>query len=151
MNTKAHTAASVALATGIYATTSSVPTATAALLTGIFMDIDHVIDFFLFSRERFSIMGFTSWCYEGRWNKLTLMFHSYELFILCSFLAYKYPNPAILGAFCGMGLHLILDQIGNRHLIKAFTISRWFYFFTFRAWGGFQKDWLREPKGSPTV
>lgn len=143
MNTKAHTIVSTVLATGIYAATSSLTMASATLFTGIFMDIDHVIDFFLFSGERFSINGFRSWCYEGRWNKLILMFHSYELFILCSFLAYKYPNPVLLGILCGMGLHLILDQIGNRHLIKAFTISKWFYFFAFRAWGGFRKDWLR--------
>ncbi|MBI4745923.1 MAG: hypothetical protein HY786_05130 [Deltaproteobacteria bacterium] len=74
------------------------------------------------------------------------MFHSYELFALYSFLVYKYPNPILVGVLCGMGLHLILDQVGNRYLIKAFVISPWFYFFTFRAWGGFHKDWLRTPR-----
>lgn len=147
MNTKAHIVSSTALATGIYATTSSLTMAASALLSGIFIDIDHVIDFFLFSGERFSFKGFTSWCYEGRWNKLILMFHSYELFVLYSLLVYKYPTPLFVGILCGVGLHLTLDQLGNRHLIKAFTISKWFYFFTFRAWGGFHKDWLRMPKG----
>lgn len=150
MNTKAHTLTSTALAAGLYATTSSVSMASGALLTGIFMDIDHVIDFFILSKERFSINGFVSWCYEGRWNKLVLMLHSYELLALYSLLVYRFPNPFLLGSLCGMGLHLTLDQIGNRHLIKTFTISKWFYFFTFRAWGGFDKDWLRKPKGNPT-
>jgi hypothetical protein len=148
MNTKAHTIASVTLASGIYAGTSSVEMASSALFVGIFLDLDHIIDFFIFSGERFSIKGFTSWCYEGRWNKLILMFHSYELFTIYSFLVYKYPNPILLGILCGMGLHLTLDQLGNRHLIKAFTISKWFYFFTFRAWGKFHKDWLRTPRAA---
>lgn len=146
MTTTAHTIASVVLAAGIYKATSSVEMASAALFVGIFLDIDHIIDFFIFSGERFSISGFTSWCYEGRWNKLILMFHSYELFALYSLLVYNFPNPILLGILCGMGLHLILDQVGNRHLIKAFTISKWFYFFTFRAWGGFRKEWLRTQK-----
>ncbi len=146
MNTAGHTIASTVLAAGIYEATSSVETASAALVVGIFLDIDHIIDFFLFSGEHFSIKGFTSWCYEGRWNKLILMFHSYELLVLYSLLVYKYPNPILVGILCGMGLHLILDQLANRHLIKAFIISKWFYFFTFRAWGKFHKDWLRTPK-----
>ncbi|MBI4745924.1 MAG: hypothetical protein HY786_05135 [Deltaproteobacteria bacterium] len=48
MNTTAHTIASVALATGIYVTASSVAIASSALIVGIFLDIDHIIDFFLF-------------------------------------------------------------------------------------------------------
>jgi len=146
MNTAAHSAASVVLAAGIYEGTSSVETAAAALFVGIFMDLDHIIDFLIFSGERFSVRRFISWCYEGRWNRLVLMLHSYELFVIYSILVYKYPNPILLGVLCGMGLHLILDQLGNRHLIKAFTISKWFYFFTFRAWGKFHKDWLSTPK-----
>jgi len=153
MTTTVHAISSAALAAGIYRATTSLEMASAALFVGIFLDIDHIIDFLIFSGERFSISRFRAWCYEGRWNKLILMFHSYELFVLYSFLVYKYPNPILLGILCGMGLHLTLDQLGNRHLIKAFTISKWFYFFTFRAWGGFHKDWLRtsnvqKPSGS---
>jgi membrane-bound metal-dependent hydrolase YbcI (DUF457 family) len=146
MNTKAHIVSSTALATGIYAATSSLAMAASALLSGIFIDIDHVIDFFIFSGERFSIKGFTSWCYEGRWERLILIFHSYELYLAYGLFVYYHPHPILLGILSGVGLHLFLDQAGNRSLIKAFTISKWFYFFTFRAWGGFHKDWLRTPK-----
>lgn len=146
MNTATHTIASVSLATGIYVKTSSLPMAAAALISGIFLDIDHILDFFLFSGERFSISGFTSWCYEGRWQKLVLIFHSYELYAVYGLLVYNYPYPVLVGVFWGVGLHLVLDQAGNRYLIKAFAISKWFYFFTFRAWGGFHKDWLRTPR-----
>ena len=146
MTTTAHTIASTVLAAGIYKATSSVEMASAALLVGIFLDIDHIIDFFLFSGERFSISGFRSWCYEGRWERLILIFHSYELYALFGLLVYYYPHPVLLSIFWSVGLHLILDQIGNRYLIKAFVISPWFYFFTFRAWGGFHKDWMRTPR-----
>ena len=146
MTTTAHTIASTVLAAGIYKATSSVEMASAALFVGIFLDIDHIIDFFLFSWERFSISGFRSWCYEGRWERLILIFHSYELYALFGLLVYYNPHPVLLSIFCSVGLHLILDQIGNRYLIKAFVISPWFYFFTFRAWGGFHKDWMRTPR-----
>ena len=146
MTTTAHTIASTVLAAGIYTATSSIEMASAALFVGIFLDIDHIIDFFLFSGERFSISGFTSWCYEGRWERLILIFHSYELYALFGLLVYYNPHPVLLSIFWSVGLHLILDQIGNRYLIKAFIISPWFYFFTFRAWGGFHKDWMRTPR-----
>lgn len=146
MTTTVHTITSTALAAAIYVKTGSVAMAGAALLSGIFLDIDHIIDFFIFSGERFSIRGFTSWCYEGRWNRLILIFHSYELYVLFGLLVYHYPNPVLLSIFGSVGVHLLLDQAGNRYLIKAFAISPWFYFFTFRAWGGFYKDWLRTPK-----
>jgi hypothetical protein len=131
------------LAAGIYTATSSVEMASAALFVGIFLDIDHIIDFFLFSGERYSIRGFTSWYYEGRWQRLILIFHSYELYALFGLVVYYNPHPVLLSIFWSVGLHLILDQIGNRYLIKAFIISPWFYFFTFRAWGDFHKDWMR--------
>lgn len=146
MTTKNHAIASTALAAGIYAATSSVETASSALFIGIFLDIDHIIDFFLFSGERFSIDGFTSWYYDGRWKRLILIFHSYELYMIYGLFVYMHPNPVLLGILCGMALHLVLDQIANRHFIKKFTISKWFYFFIFRVWGWSRKDWLREPK-----
>ena len=143
MTVRTHIITSSVLAVTIYGWTHSIEAAVSAFISGILIDIDHLLDFFLFSGESFSVKAFFSWCNDGRWDRIILIFHSYELYFLYGIIVYNYPHPILTGILLGTGLHLILDQTGNRHLIKSFTISKWFYFFTFRAWGGFRKDWLR--------
>lgn len=143
MTVRAHIITSSSLALTIYAWTNSIAMAASAFISGILIDLDHLLDFILLSGETFSVRGLFSWCNEGRWDRLILIFHSYELYLACVIYSYYHPHPVFFGILLGTGLHLILDQAGNSRLIKAFTISKWFYFFTFRAWGGFRKDWLR--------
>lgn len=143
MTVRTHIITSSTLALTIYAWTNSVVMAASAFVSGILIDLDHLFDFFLLSGESFSGRGFFSWCNDGRWERIILIFHSYELYLVLGIYAHYRPHRILFGILLGTGLHLILDQAGNRHINKAFTISKWFYFFTFRAWGGFRKDWLR--------
>jgi hypothetical protein len=52
----------------------------------------------------------------------------------------------MLGIFFGVGLHLLLDQIGNRYLLKHLTPHPLFYFLSFRLLHGFKKEKLRTDK-----
>ncbi len=74
----------------------------------------------------------TLWCYELRWKKIVLIFHSYEFLIFLSFIMYYFPGNILMGVLLGCGLHLVLDQIGNYFFGKRFRASPWFYFLTFR-------------------
>lgn len=143
MTVRAHIITSSVIAVTIYAWTNSVVMAVSAFISGILIDLDHLLDFILLSGESFSVRGFFSWCNDGRWERIILIFHSYELYLVFGTYTYYHPHPILFGILLGTGLHLILDQAGNRRLNKVFTLSKWFYFFTFRAWGGFRKDWLR--------
>jgi hypothetical protein len=128
------------LAAALYAYSRSVPAAASCLVCGVLIDLDHVVDFYLFSGERFSLTNFFSWYKESRWLKLTLIFHSYELLgILCA-VAYYLDSEVLRGIVWGAGLHLLLDQLANP---RTFRLSPWFYLLGYRIAMGFRRDKLQ--------
>jgi hypothetical protein len=140
MKASVHVSTSAMLAAALYAYSRSVPMAASCLASGVLIDLDHVVDFHLFSGERFSIANFFSWCNECRWQRITLIFHSYELFgILCA-VAYYLDSAVLRGMVWGAGLHLLLDQLGNP---GTFRLSPWFYFLGYRIAMGFRRDKLQ--------
>jgi len=145
MTVKTHITTSAIFAATIYYITSSLTASISAFLGGIFIDLDHLIDFLAFSGERFSIHTLFAWCDE-KWEKSIFIFHSYELHIIFALIIYRYPHPVLSGISSGMVLHLLLDQIGNRYMLKKYSIRPLFYFFTFRLLKGFQKDLMLEDK-----
>ena len=140
MKPSVHVSTSAMLAAALYAYSRSVPTAVSCLVSGVLIDLDHVVDFHLFSGERFSLTNFFSWCNESRWQRITLIFHSYELFgILCA-VAYYLDNAVLRGIVWGAGLHLLLDQLGNPRTVR---LSPWFYLLGYRIAKGFRRDKLQ--------
>jgi hypothetical protein len=140
MKTSVHVSTSAILAGAIYAYSRSVPEAVSCLLSGILIDLDHIADFHLFSGERFSLSNFFAWCNESRWQRITVIFHSYELLgILCA-VAYYLDSAVLLGIVWGAGLHLLLDQLGN---LRPYRLSPWFYLLGYRIVLGFRRDNLQ--------
>ncbi|MGC1455427.1 MAG: hypothetical protein WA946_09610 [Nitrospirota bacterium] len=140
MKASVHVSTSTMLAAALYVYSGSVPMAASCLASGVLIDLDHVVDFHLFSGERFSIANFFSWCNECRWQRITLIFHSYELFgILCA-VAYYLDNAVLRGIVWGAGLHLLLDQLANSRTVR---LSPWFYLLGYRIAMGFRRDKLQ--------
>ena len=140
MKTSVHVSTSAILAAAIFTYSRSVPEAASCLVSGVLIDLDHVVDFHLFSGERFSLTNFFSWCNESRWQRLTVIFHSYEfLGILCA-VAYYMDSAVLRGIVWGAGLHLLLDQLGN---LRIFRLSPWFYLLGYRIVMGFRRDKLQ--------
>ena len=136
MKAKAHVYASLAAGGAAYAATASPPVAISCLLSGIFLDVDHLLDFYLLSGERFTVKGFISWCDDVRWTRIYLFLHSYELYLLLALAARLLASEVLTGILLGAGLHLAMDQAGNVRL------NKWFYFLTFRYRSGFKKALL---------
>ena len=149
MKIRTHLYTTTLLSGGLFAATRSPQIAVSCFLSGIFIDIDHVFDFLIFSEEKFSIKNILSWCNELKWKKIVLIFHSYEFFIFLSFIMYYFPHNILLGILLGSGLHLILDQIGNCSFSKYHKPFPWFYFFTFRILSGFRKEKLLRQNLTP--
>ena len=139
MKVQTHIYTSALLGGSLYATTQSTQIAVSCFLSGIFIDIDHVFDFLIFSGEKFSVKNMFSWCNELRWQKVTLFFHSYEIYIILSIILYYFPDYMFIGILLGSGLHLALDQIGQSCFKKKYKVSPWFYFLVFRLCAGFRK------------
>ncbi|HBA62058.1 MAG TPA: hypothetical protein DCZ92_14835 [Elusimicrobia bacterium] len=119
-----------------YAATGSPAMSVSCLLSGVLLDVDHLLDFYLTTDEPFSYKVFRAWCHEVRWERIYLVLHSYELYLLLVLAAFVYRNEVLTGAALGMGLHLLMDQLGNTVLDKRF------YFFIFRYRSGFAKSAL---------
>ena len=134
----AHAISSACAGGAVYAATASPLAAGSCVLAGVFIDLDHLVDFFALAGERFTVRGFLAYCNEVRGRRLYLPLHSIELLALWALWASGNAHPAGLGALVGGGLHLLLDQVGNRKM----GISPWFYFLSYRALQGFRKDRL---------
>ena len=137
MNVRVHLYTSTALGGILYAVTRSWQLAVSSFLSGVFIDIDHILDFLLFSDEKFSVKNLFSWCCSGRWKKITLLLHSYEIYFILIIIAYYFPSEILLGILFGAGLHMILDQARNP---ACENLSRWFYFLSYRIYAGFSKE-----------
>ncbi len=136
MKPTAHVYTSAIMATVLYAHSHSVPESTVCFVSGVLIDLDHVVDYFLFSPRKISLERFLSW-FEYGWHRVTLVFHSYELFSLLLVAAFYLDSPLLRGIFWGTGLHLLLDQIWN---LKKYKLSPWFYFLVFRISAGFRRE-----------
>jgi hypothetical protein len=139
MKTSVHISASALLAVAVYAYSRSAPEAASCLVGGVLIDLDHVVDFHLFSGERFTLANFFSWYNEDRWRKITLVFHSYELFVILCAVAYYLDSAVLRGMVWGAGLHLLLDQLANPGRVR---LSPWFYLMGYRIAKGFRRDRL---------
>lgn len=144
MKARTHIFSSAILSGTIYALTKSKLIAISAFVSGVLIDLDHIFDFLVFSGERFSIKRFFSWFWDTRWEKITILFHSYELYLVLGIIAFFYPNDILIGVLLGGGLHLILDQIGvfNFDFRSYLKPAPMYYFLTYRCFVGFHKDKL---------
>lgn len=108
-------------------------------LSGVLIDLDHLIDFYLFSGEKFSRERFFSRCLEGRRERISLLFHSYERFGLLCVVAWCVDSAVVRGLLWGTGLHVAFDQIGSG---RKYRLSPWFYFLVYRIAVGFRREKL---------
>ncbi|KJJ85989.1 membrane protein [Candidatus Omnitrophus magneticus] len=105
------------------------------ILGGIFIDIDHFIDYFLYYGRNFRL-GHFCYCRYLDSGKCYIFFHSWEFILLlwigAFFIVWLVPLAA------GMSIHLIVDQLSK---------SGKFYFLLFRWNNQFDLDKL-EPSYS---
>jgi len=131
MKLPVHAVTSAAFAGAVYAVTRSEAAALAVVVSGVFIDLDHVLDFLVDSGEDFSISNFFSWCEEMRGSRLFIWLHSLEFLALLAGLAVWLRSDVLFGAVLGAGVHLVIDQIGNRRPL-GYERSAWFYFLAYR-------------------
>jgi len=108
-------------------------------LTGVFIDLDHLVDFWaLKPKNPFSVKNFlNAEKYDKQAKWIFVFFHSWELIIgfwLWAFLAHWPLWPTSIAA--GATLHLILDIDNLKHPCKMHPLT---YFLFFRIIKGFKK------------
>jgi hypothetical protein len=98
---------------------------------GFLIDVDHAVDYVLFDRQRdFRPSAFLRYYLQGRVQRVVLVLHSYELFVLLGLVAWWLDSLALWGYLMGALMHLALDIVFNGDLAPR-SISA-FYSFTYR-------------------
>ena len=129
-----HIAASAVTSVAFLAVTKSWPGALACFASGILIDLDHLLDFYIRRKKMcWDINELHDFCSNDMTGRLYLIFHSYELVIFLWWLVF-YLNASLvwLGFVFGLIAHLLLDQIFN-------PVYPWAYFMFYRLKLGFPK------------
>jgi hypothetical protein len=139
MKVLGHVAISITTGTILYNYSCSFAAFLGFLITSIFIDIDHYIDYI---RERglsFNLKKIYDMCLSPVYfKKLTLILHSYELMILAWLVIIIFNlNTVWKYVAAGLTLHIFIDQITNPILPFA-------YFLWFRILNNFETNKLLE-------
>jgi hypothetical protein len=119
-----------ACAATAYATGSSALTAAVAA-GGFLIDLDHVVDYVVFDKQRDLRPGaFLRYYVEGHIGRAVLVLHSYELFALLIATVWWIQSPLLAGYLAGALMHLALDIVFNGR-ITPYSIGA-FYSFGYR-------------------
>lgn len=99
----------------------------ACFLSGIFIDLDHHLDYYLAKKELpLSYKKLVDFCRNDHQSKLYLFFHSYEmLFMLWGSIFMFHLNETWIGVAIGFTIHILCDEIFN-------PIKPMAYFLTYR-------------------
>lgn len=128
-----HTAFSAAISGILYMIFKSWALAVSCFITGIFIDLDHIIDVLRENGRPFKIKNFFRICHDCQFNRVMLIWHGWEWLFLWSIAAWLTDwNPWMTGALIGLSQHLVIDAFSNNNRIRAYSLLwRWkqnFYF-----------------------
>jgi len=131
-----HITISTGISAVVYHLSGSLGLTLVSFLSGILMDLDHVVDYALHHGRKFDIRDFFSFFAEERYKRLMLIFHGWEWLIGLLFLSWLTKwNVLITGIFIGFSQHLLMDKLYN---ISRFSSYSFFY----RLSVGFRPDLL---------
>lgn len=130
-----HLVISLILATILFLITNSLSASTACLISGILLDADHILDYWLYKKkiaiDKEILQGF----YE-KWNKIPILLHSIELLIPIWIYAYIRNSYIIpLAITFGITSHLALD-------LASYELHPLSYFLTYRIIARFDKRYI---------
>jgi dolichol kinase len=113
--------------------------AAVSFITGIFIDLDHLVDFYSQHKFTLKLKRIYCACLRVRFKKLYLLLHSYEIIAMlwAAICVFSLSNMWKAAAI-GITQHIIFDQITN-------PINTFGYFFTYRVMKGFRKELILHP------
>lgn len=147
MNIERHIQASTLAGIAYFGATRSVSAGLCCLLAGVLIDTDHWIEYWHDCGINLNVKRMFQFCNSGTNSRFFILFHSYELILLCSLLATHYwRRPDIGGAILlGMGLHLLMDWWNVMDRFRYLPRSAIIFSFVYRLSRRFRRD-LIEPE-----
>lgn len=128
MKLASHCLSAIPLAVAAYAATGGrFSAAFMAGISSVLIDCDHVLDYMLCNKRWGGMKHFFASCEEGRLPRLYLVLHSFELVCFLWLLVGTGVAAAWgVGLTIGITGHLLMDWVGNRHIVKPSFYWLWF-------------------------
>ena len=134
----------------VYAGTENLALTAGLAAGGFLIDVDHVVDYVLFERQRDLRPGsFLRYYLSGKVQRVVLVLHSYELLVLLAAVAWLTRVEWLWGWVFGMLLHLPLDIVFNGKFASGGFVP--FYSFIVRARAGFRADRFVDRRPRPVA
>lgn len=138
MRVKGHIYATITISGIILFVYNSISAFISSLVSGILIDIDHLLDYYLHRGADLRIKRFFNWCYKNEWQRLILLFHSIELVLILWLCIFVFNLGLFwIGFAVGITQHMVLDIIFNSEVINAYS-----YFFLYRLSRGFSREYI---------
>ena len=126
MRLRQHVIVSLTFSAFLFVITKSWVIFTASFISGVLIDLDHVLDYLWEPGMCFRVKEFFDIHYNDKLTFHLVIFHSWELlFPLNIYVFLLSGNLWIMGITIGFTQHVILDQIFNKP-------PKWNYFFFWR-------------------
>lgn len=123
-----HCISAIPLAVAAYiATGGSKAAAFMAAASSILIDCDHVLDYVLQKHGWGGMQDFFATCEEGQLPRLYLVLHGFEWVVLLWLLiGTGIAAPWGVGLTFGVSGHMLMDWLGNRHIVQPSFYWLWF-------------------------
>ena len=126
MRLQEHIVASVVVSAGVYAATRSKAMTIVSFLTGIFLDIDHVSDYWIEYPFSFDLPHFFETYEVCNVKKNYIWFHCIELLLPLTLISYFTRSAIVIGISMGFAQHMLFDSIFNHiYPTSYFLYYRW--------------------------
>lgn len=126
-----HIAVSLVISGLVYLALRSAASALACFTAGVFIDLDHIVDYYVNYGPSFRTTHFFRVFRDDVFKHVVVFLHSWEWMLVClAILWFLDWKPAAVGFFIGAFAHLALDNLFNNHSPPA-------YFITYRLLHGF--------------
>lgn len=138
MKLREHSIISASAAGAAYLATGSFGLASGILLSGIFLDLDHIYNYFMCVGIKLDIKDLFDKCDRYQLRKFIVPLHSYELVAVFALLFYLTSSRFWLGILAGSVIHLSADLYYNRVYLLSYS-------FIYRCIKNFDGDVLFKP------
>jgi hypothetical protein len=122
MRPREHVIVSAVFGAGVYGLTGSRAMAVCSFLAGVFVDVDHFIDYWREHPGSLSWRDFYDTCVQFRLKKAYLFLHSPEILAVAAVFAYLLRSRAVIGIALGLSQHFLFDLMFNGVRVKAFFL-----------------------------
>ena len=123
MKLHAHVTFSAIISGLLYLSFKSWGLAISSFIIGVFIDLDHFVDYIREYGWRIKVKDFFDRCYTCQFDRIMLLWHGWEWMALLSISAWLTDwNPWVTGALIGYSHHIILDMLSNSNAMRSYSL-----------------------------